>query len=338
MIILSLLRMAFPCAGLLHGENVHVESGTQQAIFSLHGDNTVVEYQIQYEGNAEDFGWMIPIFGDMVDIQEGNEDTFAYYDQITGPQISYEYEPVSSCGVAEKSDSSNAFTSERYVQGFAGQFEYLIIPASQGEDFVSWGEENGWNTDGVSSILPQYGSESNISLVLLKIRQDISAEDISTSPTIQIEYERHEMRYPAMLSKLSTEQELHTVVYIKGDAQATVGGWGLQEVGNIEGDISEQGSELYRARLREISESRTSFGLVFSGDIDGVWITRMDSLVRPEQNTHEPFFRFGNDREEVTTEIRLSQTSGAWMWSIFLVSCTILTIRRNNKNRTSYFS
>ncbi|MAA78840.1 MAG: hypothetical protein CL916_06235 [Deltaproteobacteria bacterium] len=329
MLLFALVQVAIPCAGLLHGDGEHVESHTQQVIFSLNGDNTVVEYQIRYEGDAEDFGWVIPIFGDLVDIQEGESASFDRYNQGTKPSVFYDYAPTSSCGATEKGDD-NSLSGERYVHGFAGQFEYLIIPASQGEEFLLWGQENDWSTDGISSILPQYGSESNISLVMLKIRQDVRSEDISTSPTIKIEYERHEMRYPAMLSKLSMEQEIHTVVYVLGEAQATVGGWGEEEVGNLEGDISDDANDIYRARLLEISESRTSFGIVFSGEIDGTWVTRFDSLLRPEQNTHEPFFRIGNKRETISSNIYLSETSGAWIFGVFMSVFAFIFGRRES--------
>ena len=320
MILFALLQLAFPCGGLLFGEDVQVTSKTQQVILSLKGDNTVVEYQIQYNGDAEDFGWIIPIFGEMVEIQEGDVSRFEQYDEYTRPNTIYEYASSSGCVWHDKSSGEPELESpfsEPFVQGFTGQFEYLIIPASQGEDFISWGQDNGWSTEEVSSILPQYGSESNISLVLVKIRQDLLEEEISTSPTIKIEYERHEMRYPAMLSKISSASELHTVIYVEGDGQAQVGGWGEQIVGDIEGSINDDAQSLYLQRLREISETRTSFGIVFSGEIDGVWVTRFDSLLRPEQNTHEPFFRIGQKREPFGTYVFLIQTSGAWMFGIF---------------------
>ena len=316
--ILLAIKMAWPCAGLLHADGVHVESSTQQVIFSLQGDNTKVDYQIQYEGNAEDFGWVVPIFGPLVDIQEGDPNIFSQYDEWTSPSVTYEYAPEQSCTPVEKGLADNSFSQDSYISGFAGQFEYIVVPASQGEDFVDWAQGYGWNTDGVSSILPQYGSESTISMVLLRIRQDIILEEISTSPTISIEYERHEMRYPAMLSKISIEPELHTVVYIQGDAQATVGGWGLEEVGDILGSTQDNATDLFTERLREISDSRTSFGLVFSGEINGTWVTRLDSLLRPEQNTHEPFFQIGSEVEEVSTTITLSETSTAWVWGLML--------------------
>ena len=136
------------------------------------------------------------------------------------------------------------------------------------------------------------------------------------------------MRYPAMLSKSSSVSELHTVVYVEGEGQASVSGWGEEVVGELEGSFSDNPTSLFEERLRQISSSRTSFGIVFSGEIDGRWVTRFDSLLRPEQNTHEPFFRIGNKREELRTDIYLFQTSSAWIWCFFLGLCTFISGRK----------
>ena len=91
-----------------------------QVILSLKGDNTVVEYQIQYNGDAEDFGWIVPIFGEMVDIQEGDASRFEQYDEYTRPNTIYEYASSSGCVWNDKSSGDpelESHFSEPFVQG-----------------------------------------------------------------------------------------------------------------------------------------------------------------------------------------------------------------------------
>jgi len=328
MSLFLLVRLAFPCAGLLHGESVHVESNTQHVIMSLNGDNTISEYRIEYEGDTDDFGWVIPIFGNMVSIEEGDGSIFDLYEDITAPKIYENVAPESSCGPAAKGGDFS-FEDERFVQGFTGTFEYVVVPATDVESFAAWGDVNGWNTASISTVLPQYSSEPNISLVLLRIRQDLFAGEVAFSPSIRLEFEGNEMRYPAMLGSISPENELHTVVYIQGEGNAEVGGWGQEDVGDISGTLDDDGTALYMQRLRDISETRASFGTVFAGDINGVWVTRLDSLVSPEQNTHEPFFQIGNEKSEIVAEVTLSENSSAWILGLgFLLGLFGLKRRR----------
>ncbi len=315
-----LARMAYPCAGLIHGGTAHVESNTQHVIMSINEGNTSSEYRIEYEGDSNDFGWIIPIYGAMVSIEETDGEVFDRYEAITAPAIIKNTASQSSaCASAEKGGFESDSLNLDFIQGYTGTFEYVVVPASDIESFTTWGDVNGWNTTSVASILPQYNAQSEISLVLLRIRQELYAGEITLSPSIRLEFEGNEMRYPALLGSISPEEELHTVIYIRGEGNATVSGWGQEEVGDLAGSLDDNGNEIFAQRLRDISQAGASFGTVFAGDIDGVWVTRLDSLVHPEQNTQEPIFQNGDQNESISTAVELSENSSAWIFGLGLL-------------------
>ncbi len=317
MVLFTMISAAFPCAGLLHSGQVMVESDVQQVIFSLDNGNTIAEYRIHYQGDATEFGWVIPTFGAFQSIEERDGSRFAELEELTAPNVTRISAPEPACGsTAKGGDFSIDNPDEDFIQGYTGSFEYVVVPASESASFSDWASENGWETSSIDSILPQYASEPTIELILLRVRQDLTQVEVAESPSLKITYTGQEMRFPAMLGKSSPLPELTTVVYVEGTTMAQVGGWATEEVGELEGVLNEDVSDiLYEERLREISQSRASFGVVFSGETaTGQWVTRFDSIVTPEQNTHEPFFSFTDDRTSIETNITLTETSNAWVW------------------------
>ena len=256
----------------------------------------------------------------MVSIDETDGEQFDTYEEITAPEI-IKNAASQSIGCAEASKGS--FESDsldlNFIQGYTGTFEYVVVPASDIQSFTTWGDVNGWNTTSVANLLPQYGEQSDVFLVLLRIRQELYAGEIALSPSIRLEFEGNQMRYPALLGSISPEPELHTVVYIEGEGNASVSGWGQEEVGDLSGSLDDSGNELFAQRLRDLSATEASFGTVFAGDINGVWVTRLDSLVRPDQNMQEPVFQNANQNENVFTQIELSENSSAWIFGLGLL-------------------
>ena len=106
MVLFTMISFALPCAGLLHSSDLMVESDVQQVIFSLDGDNTVVEYLIRYQGDATEFGWVIPTFGAFQSIEERDGSRFAELEDLTAPRVVEVAAPTSSCGPVANSKGS----------------------------------------------------------------------------------------------------------------------------------------------------------------------------------------------------------------------------------------
>ena len=116
MFALLFISNAWPCASLLTtDQGALATSAAQQVILEANDMGTQTKYLIEYDGDAEAFGWLIVVHGQVGDgdITEAETSEFDLYREISQPRlvsISYSTDTGGGssfgCGNTEKSMGS----------------------------------------------------------------------------------------------------------------------------------------------------------------------------------------------------------------------------------------
>ncbi|MDP6931726.1 MAG: DUF2330 domain-containing protein, partial [Myxococcota bacterium] len=302
----------------------------QQVVFETDGDTVSVEYLVTFDGSAETFGWVIPIPGEFVELDEGDVDRFTTLRTWSEPQVHREYASELGCGCAggDKAISGDggywdtAGVSE-IESGTAGPIDYSVLEATSTESLLGWLDDNGWDVGQSEDALNSYVSDGGFQFVALMvdtaavIGSDSGVQDTGgwaepDAVAARIVYEGTDMRYPARLSSASSAAEQRTTVYVIGDQRATVSGWAYEEVGDLIGDLDADADEMYTERLWEIGGTRAAYGLVHAGQWEShTWFTRFDTWAQSAVHEVDAVFALdgGEKAEVIQTEIYLYQSS-----------------------------
>jgi hypothetical protein len=127
---------AWPCAGLTHEPSVLAESDSSVALFEVGEGEIAVTYEVTYEGDAPDLGWVIPVPGEVSEVEDGEQQLLDELLARSAPEVlhpsSGEQEHRGCCLVSTygvRAGASNAV--EVLAEGFTGTYDYVVVSADE---------------------------------------------------------------------------------------------------------------------------------------------------------------------------------------------------------------
>jgi hypothetical protein len=237
---------ALACGGFAHEGGKLAEAASEEVILERDGGSVLVSYRVEYTGDAESFGWLIPLPGSFESLVETDRARFDALRELTAPDW-FEFSGDSSgqeggrsCGCSEDMalkggmnfDTGRANSAglgvEVLAEGYSGEFAYSALEVTSAEDLQAWLAQRGWNLGDFSTV-EDYVAEGGFQWVALEMAPD-SAETPELGrevPAIQIRYTGERMLFPARMSRSSENSEQHTRIYVLGDQGVRLSGWGL---------------------------------------------------------------------------------------------------------------
>lgn len=323
MLFISLVTAtAWPCAGLFHEEGALAESDVQEAILEQTAEGVRVSYLAQYDGDAAEFGWIIPIFGEFQAIEDGDADRFTALREHTSPSVYYSYakdEPTCGCGASKGDNALGDDTAggrqgfDIVAEGFTGTFEYTVIEGTSSQAILDWLTQNGWQVSASEAAIDAYVSEGGVQFIALSLALQTgeTPEEGRQLPSVVIDYAGDSMRFPSTMGRYGDVDELRTTVWVIGDQVASGGGWSQASIGNIDGGIDEEPEDVWAAALREIGGMNAVFNLTWAGSFETGYLTRFDTLAHKDAHTIDATFALDAGTDSVSTEIWLYEESAA---------------------------
>jgi len=336
--LLLSLQAAWPCAGLITSNIEAIAiSDTQEVILEQTETGTRTRYRISYDGDADHFGWLIVVHGEVGegDVTEADASAFERLRDLTQPL----YEELASgsgsgcrrgCGESMnlKGDAAaggmNEFSIdtgsgiEVVAEGYAGPFHYQVLDASEPDALETWLEDNDFDLGGTATTLGNYVEEGGYSFVAVDLTPDqaVTPPEGRTLPALSIESDSDTLHFPARMAVTGMAEEIRTTIWLLGDQEAhIVSGWESEPVGEV--DIDGTPEETYDATLRELAaRAIPTYAQVFSSaDTDGVWITRLDTLAYRFVHAKDPHFEFmENSRENRMVIVNRPSRGEAASW------------------------
>ena len=347
-IILSLISSAYPCAGLFHEEGKLAKSDAQHVVFSQDGGSTIVEYLVQYSGDAKSFGWVIPIFGEFQNLQDGDSSRFEDLISKTQPKVVWQYDnddytAPKSCACRRELAMKGSFNAGAgdtgtlsnvavITEGFTGTYEYTVLDADDGESLTAWLDTNGWSVGSTGPSLDAYAAEDDVYFIAIGLQEMPEDAEDGYLPPLEIVYDGDSMRFPAIMGRYAGTETMRTIVFLEGDEKATVSGWSAVEEPVLEGDVSDDPEEVFTTWLTDIGGVSPTFGLVISLKDTNAWVTRYESITYPEANAVDPSFHFdgGNDLNADSSGlvIQLNEQENGWLFLPLVIGLGTMRRRR----------
>ena len=328
MLMFALMSQALPCAYLLTtDQGALAVSDAQEVILEANDEGVKTSYRIQYEGDAESFGWLVVVRGTVGegDVTESDESIFDTLREQSQPRlIKTEVQSGGSIGcggVADKSggafSTDESLSVEVTAEGFAGPFAYQVLSAESGDALSTWLDSEGFALGDSEQTIDEYITEGGYSFVAVTLTPD-SAEtpqDGRTLPALSIQSDASELHFPARMATSSTAETQRTTVFVIGENTADIqSGWNMVNNEYIDSQGEDPLVAFEDVLLREGSAETPAYLRTYSGSHGSLWLTRFDTLAPRVVHTADPLFGFEEAQYMYETQIEIYENDSSVMW------------------------
>lgn len=280
---------ALACAGFFHDPLYEAESSAQKAIFRPLDGMVQVDYAVDLRVDTPEFGWVIPIPGPFVGLEDGDPDDFTKL--LAQTDATYDIaDEGGGCAMASDNalggvkgggDSGGRGVDEIY-QGETPTYSYTVLEATSSEALSTWLEEHGWYLGDAGASIGEYVNEGGYQFVAIALKMEVMEGSAVQAelPPVRVKYEGDKMVYPSRMGRYSPEEELSTLIWVVGDQRASIqAGWDQVELPLVweGGESSGYLTEVAAEKIREIG-SEGGFALTWSGPYADGWATRFETV------------------------------------------------------------
>lgn len=317
-ILLTLVTAAWPCAGLVHEEGALAEARGSAVLFQPFDTTVTVTYEVVYDGDAADFGWVIPVSGPFVSIVDADESLFGLLREATAPTVIRDFGDAGGGGcAASKSDAGGRggdtaeFNGVDVVaEGFTGSWEYVALTATEADALRTWLTDHGWALEAGDAI--EHYVALGDTFVALRVAPSIGAtpDEGRALPPVAITYGGTTMRFPAYMAQWSGADPIATTVWVRGNGPAKLtDGWTASPMYALAGGIDDDGAAVFEAALAAKGADR-GYAITWSGAWAGAHLTRFDTVAPRTAHTVDATFAPGGDAPDGALVITLTEEGG----------------------------
>lgn len=224
--ILLLSAKAFACGGMFCDAVVPVDQAAERIIFSFDGDMLDTEVQITYQGEADDFAWVVPVPVEP-ELFVSND---AFFTQLANATIpSYTLVSDSSGGISLGCASPSASMDTAMESGMdgssgvnvvseetVGPYETVTLQAADADVLVQWLQDQGYSLpDGLSTTLEPYIADQQY-FVALKLSSGKNAGDLAP---LGMRYPATAASIPIQLTAVAAIDDLPIEVFLLGPSR-----------------------------------------------------------------------------------------------------------------------
>lgn len=191
------------CGGFFAPEPM--DQTSQRMIFTINDDGTITTIQgIGYEGEADDFVWMLPV-PSMPTVDVAELETLDALDRATAPQIIPPANPCAGLTWTEYG-GEGVGAGGPPQEGSAGPYDYVVLDEDSADDIVTWLHDAGYNVpDAILPALEKY-VDMDMLFLAMKLRPTAAVGDIqpvkltykAANPTISIQFAATSVTQPSM--------------------------------------------------------------------------------------------------------------------------------------------
>ena len=234
-------RPAAACGGFFCSATNPVNQAAEHIVFAQNTDGTVTAViEIQYEGPAEKFSWLLPIssvpMGD--EIAVASNVALQRLQQATNPQYNLMVRVEGTCdqrtndsqlggpsatagpGGVNLEDGGRGVTVE--AQGVVGSFEWTVISLDDtltdpADAAIEWLGQNGYDVpEGAAALLRPY-LEDGLYLLALKL---VKGASVGSIRPIVLTYDATLPMIPIKPTAVAANDDMGVLTWVLGDAQA----------------------------------------------------------------------------------------------------------------------
>jgi len=331
---LATLDQVSACGGFFC-MNSPVDQNAERIIFTQNKDGTVSAYiQIQYTGSAEDFSWILPlphpIGPEDIEVPEDAMAAFTELDVATAPVFIPPPMPecatdalklrFSSAAVAEKADV------QIFASGEVGPYEFDVIGSEDPDALVKWLREHNYQvTEDMEPLIDVYVQEGFVFLAMRLLPEE-SAQNVQP---VKLTYPSLRPMIPLRLTAVAANQDMAVMVWFYADRQAVPVNYAEMTIADRELTFTVFGTSNYRQLLGDRAdeyggqafiteyaaparELAVSHPLLQDLGRRYAYVTRLNTVISPEEMTVDPVFDYDPQRKDVSNIHDLSDLKGVY--------------------------
>jgi hypothetical protein len=328
-------RPALACGGLFC-QNTPVDQNAERIIFTQNNDGTVSAIiQIQYTGWAPDFSWILPlpspITAEDIEVPETAMTAFTELEIQTNPI--FIPPPLPECAMVVMEDMAMAEAApaeeegvEVFASGEVGPYGFDVIGSEDPDALIIWLRDNEYRvTEEMEPLINVYVEEQFVFLAM-RLLPDSDAQDIQP---VKVTYETDTPMIPLRLTAVAANPDMAVIVWIYADQQAVPANYEHMEIADRDITFFTFGGHNYRQLMGETAdrfngqafiteyaaptnELPISDPLLLELGRDYDYITRLNTVISPEEMTVDPVFDYDRQRSDVSNVHDLSNMTGLY--------------------------
>lgn len=335
LVLLSASR-AEACGGLFC-QNDPVDQAGERIVFTVNDDETITSLiEIQYQGSAADFSWILPIphpitADDLMVPDDGPQvfsDLHAATDvRVIAPSDNNCRNDSFDLASADSDDAAEAMSDDEvevFASGEVGPFGFDVVGSSNPDALTDWLLDNSYRVEPFMEPLIEVYVEEEFAFVAMRLLDGETAESIAP---IEISYPGTEPMIPLRLTAVAANPNMPIWVWIFADEQAVPANYEHMEIDNRELSFSDFGQSDYSTLVpaRADALGGRAFITEFAGPANSIdlnnnyirnrrdrYLTRVYTMISPNEMTVDPVFSFESGRDDVSNVRDASRLNGLY--------------------------
>ncbi len=321
---------AYACGGLFC-QNSPVDQNAERIIFVQNDNGTVTAIiQIQYTGFAEDFSWILPlpsaISADALEVPEDAMDAFTELELATNPV--YLPPPPPDClAIPEMALTESETTGdvEIFASGEVGPYGFDVIGSEDPEALITWLRENNYRVTPEMEPLINVYVEEQFAFLAMRLLPEKGTQDIQP---IQVTYRSERPMIPLRLTAVAANPDMAVLTWFFADAQAIPVNYTHMEISDDEIRFTAFGNNYRRLMGKKADRfNGQAFITEYAGPTGEIafsnpllvelsqkhrYLTRLNTVISPEEMTVDPVFDYDPQRPDVSNIHDLSNKRGVY--------------------------
>lgn len=340
--LLALLaQSALASPGLTHLDGEVAAVNTAEVLYDVKADGKVhATFGLAYEGDAESLGWLIPIFGRVLSVHNGNLPELQNIREVTQP-ILQRFEPshgTNACGCADsqidpdRDTGAPAPLDDVYVidSGYTGHYTYEIITGNAGPTLEAWFEKRGLIGFDPDELDRYLDLGAHFVAVYYLPTEAPTPDEGSGLPPLRIVFEG-DLRFPAPLARHQGNSEVATTFYVLGGGLALPeNGWTADPVDTLHGTLDDDPRSMWH-ETRALAGASKNFVLTYGKGYEGRYLTRLDTVASPDQFDTDIVLKVTSEPGIHETRIILEESGQGGSAAILLLPLAGAALRRRNR-------
>lgn len=287
-----------------------VDQSGENILFVMDGRTVEAHVQIQYQGDPEQFAWVVPVMA-LPEIEAGSDALFQNMLDATVPTFTVNsvFEncgprnsgggcgaDAAASGIMAEGDTDDfgdepEFDPEVVASGVAGAFEYSVLEGGTVEGVVEWLDDNGYAQDDEAPAELQGYLDKGFLFVAFKLRGGTDVDEIHP---VVIRYEGDEPCVPIRLTRIAATDDMGVRTFFLGESRVAPTNYRSVEINLAAIDWNDLGAnyESVVTRAVDLDEAGHGFVTEYAGSsgavsTEGLFSTRWDSSTFVEAEPDE---------------------------------------------------
>ena len=220
---------ATACGGFFCSLQQPVDQVGEQILFAVDGKDVTAHIQIQYQGEASSFSWVLPL-PTVPEFAVGTDVLFQRLRALTDPKFEIDWQNDAGCNYKNQCPcrlqaASGGGTGAGgngnvtvVAEGEVGPFQYQVVESEDGTALFDWLNENGYDQPPEAAGLIQYYTNQSFVFVALKLQKGKSTGDLQP---IVVKYQSDTFAcIPLKLTSVAASENMPVFSWVLAEARA----------------------------------------------------------------------------------------------------------------------